>query len=49
MRTHAQRLVQCVLALHERGLVHTDLKVGHFLRFSGEWRLVDFDNVIDEG
>lgn len=49
MRTHAQRLTQCVLALHERGLVHCDLKTSHFLRFSGEWRLVDFDNVIADG
>ena len=49
VRTHAQRLLQCVLALHDRGLVHADLKVQHFLRFSGEWKLVDFDNVLSEG
>ena len=48
-RSHALRLITCVLALHDRQLVHCDLKTKHFLRFHGEWKLVDYGSVLDEG
>ena len=47
LRVHAQRLVQCVLNLHNKNLVHCDLKTKHFLRFHGEWKLVDYGSVPD--
>lgn len=47
--THALHLVQRVLSLHERGLVHGDLKAEHFLRFAGEWKLIDLGTVAEEG
>lgn len=43
-RADAERLIQCVHAIHEtgEGHVHCDLKPSHFLRFAGrQWRLVD--------
>ena len=46
---HAQRLLQCVLALHEKGFAHLDLKTKHFLLFGGEWKLIDLDNAQAEG
>ena len=48
-RHHAQRLVQCVLALHDRQLVHCDLKTKHFLRFGGDYKLIDYGNAQGEG
>ena len=48
-RTNALRLVQCVSALHDCGLCHTDLKIEHFLRFDGDWKLVDLGSVVHEG
>ena len=47
--THALHLVQRVLSLLERGLVHGDLKAEHFLRFAGEWKLIDLGTVAEEG
>lgn len=41
LRADAERLVQCVNALHEvgsTGFVHCDLKPAHFLRFGASWR-----------
>ena len=29
-------------------LIHCDLKTKHFLRFHGEWKLVDYGSVCDE-
>lgn len=40
-RADAERLVQCVNALHEvgsTGFVHCDIKPAHFLRFGASWR-----------
>ena len=48
-RTHALRLIHCILALHDRSLVHTDLKLEHFMRFGGEWKLVDLGAVVEDG
>ena len=44
-RSVALRLLQCVVALHDKGLVHADLKAKHFMRFSGDWKLIDYDTV----
>ncbi len=44
-----QGLVRCVAACHDHGLVHCDLKPKHFMLFKGEWRLVDYDAVTEEG
>lgn len=48
VRHLAQRLLNCVRALHNLNLVHTDLKTKHFLRFEGSWKLIDFDSVRSE-
>ena len=29
-------------------MVHTDIKTKHFMRFGGEWKLVDYDNATME-
>jgi len=47
-RSVALRLLQCVSALHDKGLVHADLKPKHFMRFDGDWKLIDFDNVLED-
>ena len=31
-----------------RRMVHTDIKTKHFMRFGGEWKLVDYDNATME-
>lgn len=49
LRHYAQQLLRCVLAVHERGFAHLDLKPKHFLQFGGDWKLVDFDNAQPEG
>ena len=49
LRSHAQRLLLCVEALHKKRLVHCDIKSKHFLRFGGEWKLIDYDAVLEEG
>lgn len=51
-RAEAERLVQCVNALHEvgtTGFVHCDIKPAHFLRFGASRRLVDFDSAVPAG
>ena len=48
-RTLAQRFLACVNALHSKHLVHCDIKPKHFLRFGGEWKLIDYDSVLEEG
>lgn len=42
-RAVALRLLQCADKLHDKGLVHNDLKPAHFLRFGGDWKLIDYD------
>ena len=49
MRHHMQRLLHCVAAVHEHGLVHTEIGASNFLRFGGEWKLIDYDGVVSEG
>ena len=48
LRHYALKLLQCVHALHKKGMVHTDIKTKHFMRFGGEWKLVDYDNATME-
>ena len=48
LRHYALKLLQCVHALHKKGMVHTDIKTKHFMRFGGEWKLVDYDNATTE-
>jgi len=48
-RAVALRLLQCADKLHDKGLVHNDLKPAHFLRFGGDWKLIDYDAVLEEG
>ena len=39
----------CVEALHKKRLIHCDIKTKHFMRFGGEWKLIDYDSVLEEG
>ena len=48
LRHYALKLLQCVHALHKKGMVHTDIKTKHFMRFGGEGKLVDYDNATTE-
>ena len=47
----ASKLISDVLHLHQRGLVHCDVKPRNYLRFQGKvgWRLTDLDAASPRG
>ena len=49
LRSNANRILHCVEAPHKKRLVHCDIKSKHFLRFNGEWKLIDYGSVLEEG
>ena len=37
------QLTHCVKHMHEKGVLHADLKPLNFVRIGGQWKLIDFD------
>jgi serine/threonine protein kinase len=42
-------IIAAVAGLHEKGLVHFDIKPENFLNFGAHWKLIDFDGCVRTG